>query len=76
MVMEGKKLTKDNVEAIASWCKGIVIVQHDALDDSIITKAVNLLTPTGVQRAQIGDIIIRDDDSFVIAQGESGRNNE
>lgn len=61
-------LTEGNINAVAEWCVGRVVVQHDALDDSVTIPGLNVRIWDGsVQRAQIGDTLIRQiDGSFRI----------
>lgn len=61
-------ITEENIIAVSEWCVGRVVAQHDALDDSLITPGLNVLVWDGsVQRAQIGDTLIRQiDGSFRI----------
>jgi hypothetical protein len=71
MASEARMLTAHNAEFIANWCKGKVVIQHDALDESITIRAVNIETPTGVERAQPGDMVIcQNDGSFIINKRE------
>lgn len=67
MASEGRMLTAYNADRIAAWCGGKVVVQHDALDEGITSEAVNVPVGDGVQRAQRGDMVVRQHDgSFVI----------
>jgi hypothetical protein len=55
-------LTEANAEDLAVWCGGRAVVQHDALDNDRTTAGVNVPTKQGVQRAQVGDLIVRQND--------------
>lgn len=69
MASEARMLTAYNADRIAAWCGGKVVVQHDALDEWITNQAVNVPVGDGVQRAQIGDMVIRQHDgSFIISK--------
>ena len=73
-MMEARTLTEGNAEEIASWCGGRAVVQHNAIEYDQTTTGVNVQTPQGVKRAQVGDKVIRyHDGSFQIErQYESG----
>lgn len=62
MASEARILTRDNAEFIAHWCGGRAVIQEDALDSSLTTPGVNVPTADGVQRAQVGDMVIRNHD--------------
>jgi hypothetical protein len=47
------------VDTVAVWCGGVVIIEHDAIDHSVTNPALNLGTINGIERAHIGDTIIR-----------------
>lgn len=69
MSEEAKTLTQVNAEQIAEWCGGRAVVQHDALDHDRTTPGVNVPVGEEVQRAQVGDMVIRKHDgSFRIAK--------
>jgi hypothetical protein len=71
MPAEARVLTEHNVELIATWCGGRAVVQHDALDHSSTTPGVNVPVWGGVERAQVGDVIIQEyDGSFRIRKKE------
>ncbi len=61
-MMDARTLTASNALEIAEWCGGCRVMQHDALDDSTIFSAVNVPVGDQVERAQIGDVIIRNPD--------------
>lgn len=62
MSIEARMLTAHNADFIAKWCRGRAVVQHDALDESSTTTGVNVPVGDGVQRAQVGDMVIREHD--------------
>lgn len=71
MSSEARKLTKDNAEFIAQWCGGRAVVQHDPLDHDLTTPGVNVPVGNEVERAQVGDMVIRQNDgSFRILKHE------
>lgn len=57
-----RTLTARNAQEIADWCGGVVVIQHDALEHSNTTPGVNVPTPEGVQRAQVGNTIVQNAD--------------
>lgn len=62
-------LTQHNAELIATWCGGRAVVQHDALDHDRTTPGVNVPVYGGVERAQVGDTVIQENDgSFRISK--------
>ena len=72
MSTESRMLTAHNAEFIAEWCGGRAVIQHDALDHGSTTPAVNVPVKDGVERAQVGDMVIREEDgSFRIHKNES-----
>ncbi len=67
MGAEAKTLSAGNAEEIANWCGGRRVIQENALDSSVTAPGVNVPVGDGVQRAQVGDTIIRHHDgSFSI----------
>lgn len=67
MSSESRVINKHNIDEVASWCGGRVVVQHDALDSSITFPAINVPVGDNVRRANIGDMVIKKDDgSFEI----------
>lgn len=56
--------TPTNAEALAAWCGGKVSVEIDALDPSKTRQAVNFPTRDGVERAYVGDLLVKDGDFF------------
>lgn len=61
-MVEARTLGESNAEAVAEWCGGRAVVQHNALDLSLTTPGVNVLTKNGVERAQVGDTIVCEND--------------
>jgi hypothetical protein len=62
MVSEGRILTHGNGWELASWCGGGLVTEHDALDESKTSPGINVPVGDGVQRASLGDTIIRKHD--------------
>lgn len=63
MRMSGSKtVTENNVDEVAEWCGGRVVVQHDALDESVTREGINVPVGDHVERAQIGDMVCRNED--------------
>lgn len=63
-MVEGFKLSETNIERIEALCDGLIVTQHDPLDYDKTSLALNVPTVNGVERAQIGDLVIRDDDGL------------
>jgi polysaccharide deacetylase 2 family uncharacterized protein YibQ len=61
-MMDARTLTQSNADEIAEWCGGRRVVQHHALDDSVTFPSVNVPVGTSVERAQLGDVVIRNSD--------------
>lgn len=57
--VEVNRLTPDNAVAVAAWCGGVPVTEHDALQHDITFAAVNVPTNKGMKRAQEGDWVIR-----------------
>lgn len=67
MGAEARTLSLGNAEELANWCGGRRVVQENALDDSVTAPGVNVPVGETVQRAQVGDTIIKHHDgSFSI----------
>lgn len=62
MSSEARTIGEKNAEAIAHWCGGKAVVEHDALDSSKTSPGINVLVNGEVERASLGDTIIRNDD--------------
>lgn len=62
MGSEAKTLTQNNALELAAWCQGRAVVEHDALDHSKTSPGINVPTVDGVERASLGDMIIRNND--------------
>ena len=62
MASESKTLTTDNVKEVAEWCGGRTVVEHDALDNDKTSPGINVPVGQDVERASVGDMIIRNED--------------
>lgn len=62
--VEANLLTAENAEAVAVWCGGIAVIEHDALDHGVTYAAINVPTSDGPKRAQEGDWIVRQPTGF------------
>lgn len=70
MASEARNLTENNAEELAHWCGGRLVREHDALDHSKSTPGINVPVGNDVQRASVGDTIIRKNDGkFEIFKG-------
>lgn len=57
--IEANRVSKDTVTAVALWCGGVEVVEHDALNHEETYAAINVPTVNGMMRAQEDDWIIR-----------------
>jgi hypothetical protein len=59
--VEANRVDSENADAIALWCGGVAVVEHDALEHSYTYAAVNVPVKNeyGVARAQEGDWVVR-----------------
>lgn len=57
--VEANKVEPSTVEAVALWCGGVLVIEHDALQHDTTFVAINVPTPQGMKRAQEGDWIIK-----------------
>lgn len=70
MGSEARPVSERNIAVVAEWCGGVVVMEHDAIDHSITNPALNLETVNGIERAHVGDIIVRNSDgTFEICKG-------
>lgn len=71
MSSQSRVVTESTVHEIALWCGGRVVVQHDALDYDKTVSAINVPVKNEVERASLGDVVIRNHDgSFQIHKAE------
>lgn len=70
--VEAMKLTRENVEAAASWCGGTVIRVTNPADPSDEYVALDYPTLKGVQRAQTADDSGRYAHGDVLTRGANG----
>lgn len=59
MASEAKTVSLMNVGLVAAWCEGKLVTEHDSLDHSVTNPAINLQTESGIERAYVGDTIIK-----------------
>lgn len=62
MGSEARILTADNAFELAAWCGGRAVKEHDALNHGSFTPGINVPVGDGVERASMGDTIIRKND--------------
>jgi hypothetical protein len=62
MGSDARTLTESNAEELADWCGGRVVREHNALDHDSWTPGINVPIKHGVQRASVGDSIVRKND--------------
>ena len=57
--VEAVQLDKENSTAISDWCKGLEVIEHDAVDLSLDYVGVNVPTRMGMRRASQGDFVVK-----------------
>ena len=57
--LEGNRVSSDNATAVALWCGGVEVTEHDPLDHSQVYAGINVPTEVGMMRAQEGDWVVR-----------------
>lgn len=64
MASEARTLSEKNGQELADWCGGRLVREHDALDHSKSYPGINVPVGAGddVQRASLGDTIIKNED--------------
>lgn len=58
--LEAVQLNKENVTEVAKWCRGIEVVEHDAVKPENTYVGINLMTFGGPTRAGEGDYVVLD----------------
>lgn len=62
-------LTPETAVALSVWCGGQVVEEVDPFDDELRFPAVNVPTRSGVERASLGDYVIKDEDGTFAVKG-------
>lgn len=62
MASEARTLTEKNAVELAHWCGGRLVKEVDAIDSAKSSPGINVPTRDGVERARVGDILIRTSD--------------
>lgn len=62
MGSEARTLNEKNAAALAHWCGGKLVTEHDALDDEKTSPGINVPVGDDVERASVGDTLIRKND--------------
>lgn len=57
--IEANLVAPETYEAVAIWCGGVSVLEHNALDHAETYAAINVPTSSGMKRASEGDWIIR-----------------
>lgn len=71
VTIEANHLTQLNVEAVAVWCGGVSVVEHDAFNHETTFAAINVPTIEGMVRAQEGDWVVRDPQGHFYVEKDS-----
>lgn len=69
--VEVMQVTAACAEAVALWCSGVPVVEHDALNYSQTYPGINLMTKNGPKRASDGDYVIKHSDGWFEVQKPS-----
>lgn len=71
MSSEARTLSLENASFLATWCGGILVNEQNALMPHINTPGINVPVGDGVERASLGDTIIRKNDgTFEVSKNE------
>lgn len=62
MSSEARVVTDINAYEITEWCKGRMVMEHDALDHDKAWPGINVPCGDDVKRASLGDIVIKKHD--------------
>lgn len=62
MASEARTLTAENAAALERWCGGKLVTEYDALDPTKTSPGINVPVGDGVERASVGDTLIRKND--------------
>lgn len=57
--VEANQVTSETADAVAVWCGGLAITEHDALVHETTYAGINVPTTTGMKRASEGAWIVR-----------------
>lgn len=71
MSSEARILTQENASHLAEWCRGKLVNEQDAISPHVNTPGINVPVGEGVERASLGDTIIRKNDgTFEVYKNE------
>lgn len=71
MSSEARILTQENASHLAEWCGGKLVNEQDAISPHVNTPGINVPVGEGVERASLGDTIIRKNDgTFEVYKNE------
>lgn len=59
MSSEARLITASNIQEVAAWCRGVMVEEIDAFDPAVTNLAFNVATIKEIERAHIGDTIIK-----------------
>lgn len=59
MGSEARLVSEANIQEVAEWCGGSIVTEHDGLDHSATNLAFNVQTTKEIERAHIGDTVIK-----------------
>ena len=67
VTVEAVRLNEDIVDSVGEWCKAEVVEEIDPEHPQETQKALNVATPSGVQRASLGMYVAKFGRSFFVA---------
>lgn len=59
MGAETRQVSEANIREVAAWCGGVIVTEIDPFDSAVTNLAFNLQTIKEIERAHIGDTIVR-----------------
>jgi hypothetical protein len=59
MGSEARLVSEANIREVAAWCGGMMVEEIDPFDDAVTNPAFNVQTIKEIERAHIGDTLIK-----------------
>lgn len=59
LTVEAVVLSQENATGVAEWCRGLEVIEHDAVDLSLNYVGINVPTREGNKRASEGDYVVK-----------------
>lgn len=67
VIVEAVRLTEDNIEAMAAWCRSDLVDEIDPEDPLETQKGINVYTIDGTKRASLGMYLVKWGSHFYVA---------